>query len=226
LIAENRCTSSQPTGVPDLFCTCSPSNVTLGSANVCENLSSTTFSLSSPSRSNFLLAGWTELSHEALSDRYIYSARDDFRINSKIEQAGEGPCSIVCVKSVEKHEVSCKSERSPQSRQFLRVADLSNHDDIRVLAQSASQPFGKGVTLLLIGLCLDNALEMILDRVLNGDDFDVWSIDLPQEGIESGRLARTCRASSEYHAVRFLDFFFQDSSKALGECRASRAVPG
>ena len=57
----------------------------------------------------------------------------------------------------------------------------------------------------MVDLCLGDAGEVILDRVFDGDDFDLRTIDLLEKGIERCRLSRARRTSEEDHAVWLFD---------------------
>ena len=51
----------------------------------------------------------------------------------------------------------------------LQVADLADHDDVRVLAQEGAQGAGEGEPDGLVDRDLDDALDVVLDRVLGGE---------------------------------------------------------
>ena len=71
----------------------------------------------------------------------------------------------------------------------LFVADFSDHDDVRVLAQGAPQAFGEGVAFLSLSLGLDDTFDMVFNRVFDGDDLDFRGVDFFQEGVEGSGLA-------------------------------------
>ena len=54
-------------------------------------------------------------------------------------------------------------------------------------------------------LALVDAGQVVLDRVLGGDDLDVGPVQLVERGVEGGRLARPGRAGHEQDAVGPLD---------------------
>ena len=58
------------------------------------------------------------------------------------------------------------------SRRLL-VADLADQDDVGVLPQHRAQHAREGEALLLVDLDLVDALQLVLDRVLDGDDVDL-----------------------------------------------------
>ena len=56
----------------------------------------------------------------------------------------------------------------------LEVAHFADHDDVRVLAHDdAAQRVGEVQPDLRLGLDLVDALDLVFDRVLDGDDLDV-----------------------------------------------------
>ncbi len=52
----------------------------------------------------------------------------------------------------------------------LQVTDLTDHDDVGVLAQDGAQAAREGHFDLGVHLCLTDAVDVILDRVLDGHD--------------------------------------------------------
>ena len=52
----------------------------------------------------------------------------------------------------------------------LAVADLADHDDVGVLAEDRAQAAGEGQADLRLHLDLVHAGQLVLDRILDGDD--------------------------------------------------------
>ncbi len=52
----------------------------------------------------------------------------------------------------------------------LEVADLADQDDVRVLTQEGPQQPGERQLLLGVDLALDEPVDVVLDRVLGGED--------------------------------------------------------
>ena len=71
----------------------------------------------------------------------------------------------------------------------LLVADLADHDDVRVLPQKCTQRRGEREPDLGLDLNLVHPLELVLDRVFDGADIDLGLVELVQAGIERRRLA-------------------------------------
>src|SRR5688572_12566454 len=69
------------------------------------------------------------------------------------------------------------------------VADLADHDLVRVVAQDGAQPAREGEALLLVHRDLQHAGELVLDRVLDGDDLVLPAVDLADRGVQRSGLA-------------------------------------
>ena len=59
----------------------------------------------------------------------------------------------------------------------LEVAHLADHDHVRVLAEEGAQAAGEGEVNLRVDLRLADAGELILDRILDGEDVEVGRVD-------------------------------------------------
>src|SRR4030095_797466 len=84
----------------------------------------------------------------------------------------------------------------------LDVANFSDHDDVRILAQDVTQAFGEGEVDLRFHIDLGDAGEAVLDRFLDRDDAALNEIDAAEKAIKRGRLAGTGRTSNEDDSVR------------------------
>src|SRR5262249_1100113 len=87
----------------------------------------------------------------------------------------------------------------------LEIADLADHDDVRILAQYRAQRAGEAQVDARADLRLTDAVEREFDRILDRHDIERASIESGHRGIERGRLARTGRAGDENDAVRLAD---------------------
>ena len=83
----------------------------------------------------------------------------------------------------------------------LAVTDLTDHDDVRILTNDRPKTAGESQSALGPNGDLVDALEVILDRVFDGDDFFLGRIDLAKGAIERRRLATAGRAANKVDAV-------------------------
>ena len=72
----------------------------------------------------------------------------------------------------------------------LEVADLADHDHVRVLAEDRAQPACEGHLDLGVHLGLTDAVDVILDRILDRHDVAGVVVEALESGIERGRLSR------------------------------------
>ncbi len=77
----------------------------------------------------------------------------------------------------------------------LQVSDLTDHDNIRVLAQEILERDSKSETGLAIHVHLSQTIQLVLDRIFDGDDVAVYSVDAVEDAVLRGGLARTRRPS-------------------------------
>src|SRR3990172_22743 len=90
-------------------------------------------------------------------------------------------------------------ERGPRRRRLngdlrgLGVADLADHDLVRVVAQDGAEAAREREPLLLVDRNLRDPAELVLDRVFDRDDLVFDRLDLGQRRVERGRLAAAGR---------------------------------
>src|SRR3569833_593078 len=84
----------------------------------------------------------------------------------------------------------------------LGVAHLADHDDVRVVTQELAQRLREGVTLHHRNLHLLDAIHVVFDGVLDGEQMHVALFDLVEDGVQRGRIARTGRSRHEILTVR------------------------
>ncbi len=101
-------------------------------------------------------------------------------------------------------QVSGKRRVDRDLRGFL-VADFAHHDLVGIVAQDGPQAAREGQPLLFVHRNLRDALDLILHRIFDGDDFVFVVLDFAQGGIERGGLARTRGSGHQHHAVGLFD---------------------
>ncbi len=87
----------------------------------------------------------------------------------------------------------------------LGVADLADHDHVRILAQDRAQRAGEGHADLLVGVHLVHGLDVVLDRILDRHQVAVHALDLVERGVERGGLAAPGGSRDQHHAVGLVD---------------------
>ncbi|KAG0752040.1 hypothetical protein G6F24_013842 [Rhizopus arrhizus] len=84
----------------------------------------------------------------------------------------------------------------------FQVADLADHDRIRVLAQDRAQCGAETHADARIDLDLADTGEVVLHRVFHGQDVAGAAVELAQRRIQRGGLATAGRAGHQHDAVR------------------------
>ena len=84
----------------------------------------------------------------------------------------------------------------------FKIADFTNHDDIRVLPQNRSQRFGKTQVNLGIHLGLAHAGQLVFNRVFNRQNILRAGVQPFERGIQRRGLAGACRSGDQNNAVR------------------------
>ena len=138
--------------------------------------------------------------HQSLGEAAEQGRGDHERLQAEVAQAGDGGDRVVGMQGG-KDEMPGHRRLHGMGGGFV-VADLADHDDVRVLAQDVAQNGGEGdVDERLDG----DLVELLVDhlhRVLDGDDVLLRGGDLLQGRIEGGRLAAAGRAGHQDDAVR------------------------
>ena len=91
----------------------------------------------------------------------------------------------------------------------IQVADFADHDHVRILTQDRAQTAGEGHLDTQVDLGLADAVDVVLDRVLDRHDVAAAVIQRRQGGVQRGGLARAGRAGHQHDAVRAIDDAFQ-----------------
>src|ERR1044072_8076206 len=117
-------------------------------------------------------------------------------------QAEEAADDIDDVVGVDGRKDQVAGERRLDSNlRRLVVADFADHDLVRVVAQDGAQTAGERQTLLLVDGNLRDAVELVLDRVFDGNDLVFFVPYLVEPGVQRRRLTRTSGAGDEHHAI-------------------------
>src|SRR5207302_7936973 len=98
------------------------------------------------------------------------------------------------------HEVTGQRRLDGDLRR-LQIANLADHDHVRVLADDGTQRVREGEIDLRLDLDLVDARHLVLDWVLYGENLDVGLVKAIERGVERGRLAATGRPGDQKNAV-------------------------
>ena len=99
----------------------------------------------------------------------------------------------------------------------VRIADLADHQHIRILPQQRAQGIGETETHLVIDLKLIDAGKIELDGIFHGADVGIRLVDLLEHGIERGRFTRAGRPGYQQQAVGLLHDFLKRREHFIGE---------
>lgn len=113
------------------------------------------------------------------------------RLHSHVHQSGDRTRGVVGVQRTE-HQVAGK-RRVDRDFSGFQVADLTDHDDIRRLAEHGAQRRGKGHIHMPVHLHLVDAGELVFDRVFHRDQLAAGGVDRIQERVQRSGLAGTGR---------------------------------
>src|SRR5713226_2510386 len=150
-----------------------------------------------------LAALLAEDAHQALRQHADQGRPHQVGLDAHVDEAGDGARGVVGVDGAE-DEVAGQRGLDGDLRR-LAVADLADHDHVRVLAEEAAQPVGEGEVDLRVHRRLRDALELVLDRVLDGHDVEVRPVDLAEGRVERGGLAAPGGPRHQHDPVRLVD---------------------
>ena len=109
--------------------------------------------------------------HEALREDADHGRAHEERLDLHLDQARDGAGRVVRVERGE-HEVTGHRRVDRDLRRLL-VADLADHDHVGILAQEGAQRAREGEPDLRLHVHLVDAADLVLDRILGGEDVDV-----------------------------------------------------
>ena len=140
-----------------------------------------------------------ELAGEALGDDAVDRGGDQECLDPHLGQPHDRPGGVVGVKRGEHHVPGQRRlDRDPRR---LAVADLADHHDVRVGAQDRAQPGGEVEAGGAVDVDLVDAVEAVLDRVLDRDDVLLDFVHVLKGRVEGGGLARAGRPGDQHRAV-------------------------
>ena len=146
-----------------------------------------------------LLAVGAQDAHQALGHDAQQGGIEQVGRRTQVEQAGDGRRRIVGVQRGQ-HQVTgeCRLDRHLGG---FEIADLADHDDVRVLPHQCPHAFGKAQVNGLMNLHLVEGRLDHLDRVFDGAHIHLGRGQLLERRIQRRGLAGAGRAGHEDDAV-------------------------
>ena len=150
-----------------------------------------------------LLLVAAELSYQALRDDDPQRRDQEECFSLHVEKARDRSGGGVGVERRE-HEMP-RERRVYRESRGLVVADLADHDDVRVLAHERAQTVSEREADVGAHLCLIDARHLVFDRVLDGRDVDAGRVQEIKHGVERRRLSASGGTGREDESGGFLD---------------------
>ena len=150
-----------------------------------------------------LLAMRAQLAHQPLRQHAEQAAGEKERLDTHVDEASDAARRVVRVHR-RQHQVAGQAGLDGDAGGFI-VADLTDHDDVRVLPKDRAQRLGERQIDLRVHLRLPNAGQFVLHRVLDGQHVGGSGVHAAQAGVKRRRLARTRGPCDEHDAVRLLN---------------------
>ncbi len=150
-----------------------------------------------------LAAANAQLAHEALREHAEQARTQQERLDAHVDESRHRRRGVVRVHRGE-HQVT-RERGLDRNLRGLEIADLADHDHVRVLAQDRAQRFRERQVNFRVHLRLADPGELVLDRVFDGEHVRSGGVDAPERRIERRRLARTRGPGDEQDAVRLVD---------------------
>jgi hypothetical protein len=147
-----------------------------------------------------LAAVGAERAHEPLREDAHDGRGEQVVLDAHVEEPVHGGGRVVGVHRRE-HEVPGEGRLHGDLRR-LEVADLADHDHVRVLADDRAQRVGEAEVDLRADLDLVDAGHLVLDRVLDGEDLHVGLVQPVEGRVQGGGLAAARGAGDEQDPVR------------------------
>ena len=146
-----------------------------------------------------LAAGRADPAHQPLGQHREQRVGEVERVHAHVQQPGHCLRRAVGVERGQ-HQVAGQRGLDRDLSGFL-VADLADHDHVRVRAQEGAQRLREGPVDLRIDLHLPQPRLRDFDRILGRPDFALRRVDVGQHRVQRRRLARAGRAHAQHHAV-------------------------
>jgi len=90
------------------------------------------------------------------------------------------------------------------NRRRFRIADFTDQDHVRVLAENGAQSAREGHAGFPVQLDLADIVDPVFDGILQGDDVDVRLVDGAENRVKACAFAAAGGAGAQDQAVRLL----------------------
>ena len=105
-----------------------------------------------------------------------------------------------------KYEVAGQGGLDGDSRRLL-IADLADHNNVRVLTQKTSQGVGESKPRRIVDFKLVNAGDVAFDGILNRTNVDLFIVQFRQGGVQGCIFSGTGRPGSQNNTIGGADDF-------------------
>src|SRR5215831_7052631 len=105
---------------------------------------------------------------QALGQNTVQRRHEVVRLDAHVKEAPDHVDHVVRVDRG-KYQVAGQGRLNGDLR-GLFVTNFTDHDLVRIVTQNRAQPAGKGQTLFLVHRDLRDSMQLVFDRILDGDD--------------------------------------------------------
>ena len=156
-----------------------------------------------------------EFTDQALGNQKTDGARENRVGADEVNHTGEGSGGGVGVEGGE-HEMTGDGGLDGGAG-GVAVANLADHDDVRVKTEDGAETFGEGATSGGVDGDLGDAGDAVFNRILKGDNFAVGGVEGVDDGIEGGGFTGAGGTDHEDEAAGVRDDFLDGGHFAFGE---------
>src|SRR5881392_1159806 len=156
--------------------------------------------------------------HQPLGNERLHHRREQKRFYVHVEQACDATHGVIRVECAE-NEVASHGRANCDVRRF-NVANLTDHDHIRILSQNVTEAFGESQIDLRFHIDLRDTSNAIFDWFFDGDDAALDGINAAEKAIKRSRFAATRRAGQKNDPVRLRQEMANDLFLLLAQIEA------
>ena len=119
--------------------------------------------------------------HQALGEDAVQRGDKVVGLDAHVQEAAEHVEHVV---GVDGGEDQVAGERGVDGDlRGLLVADFADHDLVGIVAQDGAETAGEGESFFVVDRDLGDAFELVLDRILDGDDLVFVVLDFAESGV-------------------------------------------